>query len=144
MTQTVDDALRAATLYSDGLLYVFVKLPARAITAAAGIIAEYGAPFCGLIVDKDEVTLMIPQDAFDDFSERLPGHVLADGRYRLITLDVALDANLIGFMARISAALAAAGVPIFPYAAYTRDHLFVPVEKFDLAMNALKTLGAAV
>jgi hypothetical protein len=140
MPQTVKQALNAASFYSDSQPYAFARLPSTAITAAAGVVAEIGEPFCALLVDKDEVTLMIPAEAWDDFAKRLPGSTLSSQRYRLITIDVALEPDLIGFMAHISRALADAGVSILPFAAYTRDHLFVPEENFSLAMTTLEKL----
>jgi hypothetical protein len=43
-------------------------------------------------------------------------------------------------MAVLSNALAAAGVPIFPFAAYSRDHLLVPADQFDLALVTLEAM----
>jgi hypothetical protein len=142
MPQTVKLALSAASFYSDGQPYAFARLPAAAIMAAAGVVAEIGEPFCTLIIDKDEVTLMIPAEAWDDFAKRLPGSTLSPQRYRLITIDVALEPDLVGFMAHISQALAEAGVSILPFAAYTRDHLFVTEENFNLAITTLEKLRA--
>jgi hypothetical protein len=62
VAQTVEDALRAATLYSDDVTYIMVSLPAAAITAAAGVLAEISEPFAALIADKDEVTLVLTAD----------------------------------------------------------------------------------
>lgn len=140
MTQTVEQILAVAALYSDEKDYVIVQLPAAAITAAAGIIAEVSEPFCALIVDKDEVSLVIPYEAWEDFSRRLPNHKVADKRYRLITFDIALEMSLVGFMARISQALAEVNVSILTFAAFTRDHLLVPANQFDIAMAALQQL----
>jgi hypothetical protein len=140
MAQTVEQALRSATLYSDHQAYVIVQLPASAIMAAAGVVAEIGEPFCALIIDKDEVSLIIPQDAWTDFAKRLPNHQIVDRPYQLITLDVELDMALVGFMARISQALAEAGVSILPLAAYSRDHILISADQFDIAMAALQKL----
>jgi hypothetical protein len=140
MAQTVEQALAAATLYSDQQEYIVIQLPASAIMAAAGIIAEIGEPFCALIVDKDEVTLIIPAEAWDDFQQRLPKHQLMEQTYRLITFDAVLDPSLIGFMARISQTLTEVKVSILPVAAYSRDHIFVPAQQFDIAMSALERI----
>jgi len=137
---TVDDFLAKMNLYSDEQDYVLVQLPVAAIVAAAGVVAEVGEPFCALLVDKDEVSLMLPAEALEDFGGRLQGHKVAETRYRLLTLDVATEPNLVGFMARVSGALAEAGVSVFPYAAYTRDHIFVPAEQFDTARKTLEQL----
>jgi hypothetical protein len=140
MTQTVEQILAAAKLYSDEKDYIIVQLPATAITAAAGIIAEISEPFCALIVDKDEVSLVVPQEVWEDFSKRLPNHKVAEKPYKLITFGIVLEMNLVGFMARISQALAEANVSILTFAAFTRDHFLVPADQFDIAMAALQKL----
>jgi hypothetical protein len=140
MTKTLEQVLSELKLYSDNQIYAIIKLPPSAIMVAAGIIAEIGEPFCGLIVDKDEVTLIIPQEAVADFSSRLRGQTMGETAYRLITFDVATDFMLVGLMAALSRALADAGVTVMPYAAYTRDHILVPVEQFETAWKALEKL----
>jgi hypothetical protein len=140
MTQTVEQILAAAQLYSDQRDYIIIRLPAAAITAAAGIIAEISEPFCALIVDKDEVSLVVPNEAWGDFSKRLPNHKIADKPYKLITFDIALEMSLVGFMAHVSQALAGANVSILTFAAFTRDHVLVPAAQFDIAMAALQKL----
>lgn len=138
--QTVSDALRAATLFSDGHDYKLIRLPPQAITVAAGVLAEISEPFSALIVDKDEVTLVICVDDFEQYAKRLSENVVSVETYRLITFDVELEPTLIGFMARISHALADSGVTIMPFAAYSRDHLLIPATSFDEAMRVLENL----
>jgi hypothetical protein len=139
MPQTVEDALKDAEFVVDEDTYRLVKLHPRAISAAAGVVAEIAEPFCVLIVDKDEVSLVIPEDAVEDFAHRLHEHELGE-TYKLITVDAVLQPDLIGFMARISSALAAAEVGVFPYAAYSRDHILVPAAQVDRALDALNAL----
>ncbi len=140
MTQTAQDALKTAILYSDGERYALIKLPAAAITVAAAIIAEIGEPFSALLIDKDEVSLVLSADDLEDYAKRLPGHETTGRYYRLITFDGELSPDLIGFMALIAKTLADAGIWILPLGAYTRDHLLVPEEKFDAAIAALEQL----
>lgn len=140
MSQTVEQALSDAQLYTDDVIYRFVTLPTNAITVAAGIIAEASVPFCALLVDKDEVTLMIPDDVCDAFSNRLKYGTISEITYRLITFDVVLEPTLIGFMAYITKALAEADISVMPFAAYSRDHLFVAEADIDKAMSILQSL----
>ena len=140
MCQSVADALRRANLYSDERIYRMLKLPPNAITLAAGVVAETGLPFCALMVDKDEVTLMIPDEAQRAYSARLRAAITSEREYRLITLDAVLDLELVGFMARIAESLASAGIPILTFAAYSRDHIFVASDDFDTAMRTLQRL----
>lgn len=140
MPQTVQQVMQHARFYSDNQPYRLIGLPAGAIMAAAGVVAEIGEPFCGMVVDKDEVTLLIPQEAWEDFHHRLPGAVPNVTPYRLITVDVPLEPDLVGFLAHVSAALANASIPILTFAAYSRDHFFVPENQFDLALSVFETL----
>jgi hypothetical protein len=144
MPQTAAEVLKQAVVYTDNQDYVLVKLPPKAITAAAGVVAQVSEPFCALLVDKDEVSLVIPQEAWEDFQSRLPGHVVNAQYYRLLTFDIELDFNVIGFMALISAALAEAGVSILPLAAYSRDHILVSAAQLDTALAALRELQQRV
>ena len=144
MNEAVRKALRDAHLYSDGVDYSIIRLPPRAITAAAGIVAEISEAFCTLIVDKDEVSLIIPVEAVEDFAKRLKDHETSPTPYRLITFDLPLDFSLIGFMAAVSQALAEAEVSILPIAAFSRDHILVPANQFDIAFQALKKLQSTL
>lgn len=138
----IREILKTANFVSNGERYTVIRLPARAITAAAGITAEMGKPFLALVVDQDEVTLVLPTEALADFASRLRDSEASSDIYRLITCDAILPPDLIGFMAQISALLAAASVTIFPYAAFSRDHFLVPESQFDQAMLALNALKA--
>ena len=140
MGQAVEQILAQTKLYTDRVDYRVIHLPAGAIMAAAGVLAEIGEPFCALVVDKDEVTLVIPAEALSDFAPRLRDYVASEKTYRLITFDLELQMELVGFMARVSAVLAEAGVPILPFAAYARDHLLVASDQVDIAIAALEKL----
>ena len=127
-----------ATLYTDDTLYQLVHLPPAAVMASAVVVAEVAEPFSALIADKDEVTLLLSQDAWEEFARRLPDHRLG-GRYRLITFDLPLDPDLIGFLALISGILAEAGVSILALSAFERDHILVPADRFQAAWDALRS-----
>lgn len=143
MAQTVKQALAEMQLYTDDQRYKLVHLPARAVLAAASVLAEIGEPFGVIIVDKDEVTLVLTDDDLQAYAHRLPGFTASAADYRLITFDIELDPNLTGFMAQISAALAQADVTILPFAAYNRDHLLVPAGQYEQATAALRNLRTA-
>ena len=66
--------------------------------------------------------------------------MIEEVNYRLIAFDVVLDPTLIGFMAKITKALAGAKISVLPFAAYSRDHIFVADRDFDKAMQVLEDL----
>lgn len=132
------EALKTATLTTDDKLYLVVHLPAPALVAGAGVLAEIAEAFSALIADKDEVTLIVPADKWEFFLHRLPDHTLMTDSYRLITFDLELPPDLLGFMALVAQILADAGVSILPLAAYHRDHVLVTEAQFQTAWDALR------
>jgi hypothetical protein len=140
INMNVRDLIAKTPLFSDGEAYLMIKLPASAITVAAGIVAEIGDPFAALIIDKDEVSLVVPHEAVDEFGTRLRGHVASSMRYRLITFDIELPHDIVGYLAPITTALAAAGISILAFAAYTRDHVLVPEDRYADALRVIEAL----
>jgi hypothetical protein len=144
MTSNAKSAVQAMQLHTDGESYRFIRLPNGRATAAAGVLAETADPFLALMVDKDEITLVLPESVVNDYAKRLGEYTLSDSAYRLITFDIELNHDLIGFTALVSAVLAEAGVPIMPLAAFSRDHILVPADHFQTAWNALEKLKAGL
>lgn len=61
-------------------------------------------------------------------------------RWIWLELSVYSDLNAVGFLAKVSAALAASGIPCNVVAAYHHDHIFVPEEKSEAAISAIEAL----
>lgn len=61
--------------------------------------------------------------------------------WKLITLTVQSDLSVVGFLAKITDKFAKAGVSVNVVSAYYHDHLFVPKEKADKAIEVLKKLS---
>ena len=143
MTQTLAQVLASTGISSDGCDYRLLRLPAKAIILAAGIMAESGIPFCAAVADKEEMSLLLREDVVQEFANRLRSADISEQVYRQITFEASLEPALVGFMAAVSQALGAAEIPILAYAAYSRDHIFVPSEKFDDALRALAVMQAS-
>ena len=60
---------------------------------------------------------------------------------RMITLNVHSSLEAVGFLARIAAQLAAASMGVNPVAGYFHDHLFVPEDRAEQALVALRQLA---
>ncbi|HEY9075925.1 MAG TPA: ACT domain-containing protein [Anaerolineaceae bacterium] len=60
-----------------------------------------------------------------------------------ITLKVHSDLQAVGFLAAISQALAAEGIPCNVVSGYYHDHLFVPVEKSQAVLEILARLQSS-
>jgi hypothetical protein len=64
-----------------------------------------------------------------------------EGSWSLITCNVTSDLASVGFLARMSTALAQAGISANAVSAYFHDHLFVPKEKANEALAILQKLS---
>jgi hypothetical protein len=60
---------------------------------------------------------------------------------RMVTLTVHSALDAVGFLARLSAALAAQGIACNVVSAFHHDHLFVPKDRLEAAMQVLDGLG---
>jgi hypothetical protein len=63
-------------------------------------------------------------------------------RCRMITLDVHSSLEAVGFIAAIAARLAEAGMGVNPVSGFYHDHLFVPADRAEEAMEILRELSS--
>lgn len=93
-----------------------------------------------LLRDPFEVTLL-----FDEEDWRAMRHAARDAKveagFRLVTLDVELDWNVVGFLAHVTRILAEASISVGALSAFSRDHLLI---KQDDLGKALRVLGEHV
>jgi len=93
------------------------------------------APFM-LLRDGHEVTLLL-----DETDWRTMRHALRDarveGNFRLLTFDIELDWNVVGFLARVTEILAGAGVSCGALSAFSRDHLLIRQDDLGTALRVL-------
>jgi len=93
-----------------------------------------------VILDEREATALLPEAALLDMP---PARHVQRG-WALITLDQPMEWNVTGVLAAVATALAAAGIPLGAAAAFARDHVYVPAERLDDALDALRPLCAGV
>jgi hypothetical protein len=97
------------------------------------------SPFM-ILMDAFEVTLLLDEEDLATIRPVLAGAKIERG-FRLLTFDLEMDLEVVGFIAEVSRILAATGVPIFAISAFSRDHILV--KQNDLA-TALRALGPHV
>lgn len=89
--------------------------------------------------ENEGLTIVFQEEIKDDM-ESLSGSESA-GPFALITLNVFSDLMAVGFLARLTEALAAKGISVNAFPAFHHDHLLVPYGKKDEAIEALKQLS---
>lgn len=97
------------------------------------------APFM-IFKDNFEITLLLDEIDFGKIKNDLQLTKYESG-FRMLTFDIELDFNVVGFLAEITKILAEAEISIIALSAFSRDHILVKQE--NLA-NALKVLGEFV
>jgi len=97
------------------------------------------APFM-IFKDRFETTLLLDEIDFGTLR-----HAVRDAKtersFRLLTFNIELDFNVVGFLAEVARILAEADISIVALSAFSRDNLLVKQD--DLA-KALKVLGEYV
>jgi hypothetical protein len=141
---SVHQIIKQGSFSSDERRYRVIHLPANAVTVAAGVLAEVGEAFSGLLVDAKEVTLILADEAYEAYQGRLRHATASPQRYRFITFDSTLDFDVVGFMAVVSQTLADANISLLAYASYHFDHFLVAEDDFEAATQALSALKASL
>ncbi len=93
------------------------------------------APFM-IFRDKREITLLLDEIDFGAIKNAIQ-NAKTEGNFRLLTFDIELGFEVVGFMAEITRILAEAEISIVALSAFSRDHILI--KQADLS-NALKAL----
>lgn len=97
------------------------------------------APFM-IFRDKWEVTLLFDEVDFGTIRHAIR-EAKTEGNFRLLSFDLKMDFNVVGFLAEVSRILAEAEISIVALSAFSRDHVLI--KQADLP-KALKILGQYV
>ena len=97
------------------------------------------APYM-LLRDAREVTLLLDETDWQTM-RHAAREARVEGGFRMLTLDIELGWEVVGYLARVTAILAEAGIPVGALSAFCRDHLLI---KQDDLGRALRVLGEHV
>jgi len=87
------------------------------------------------IKDKSELTVIIDQTKLNEKDV-----IKSEKDWKLITFNVVLDFSLIGFISKISSALAEANISIFVVSSYSTDHILVKKKDLNKTIEILREL----
>ena len=89
-----------------------------------------------LLRDAHETTLLVEEEDWRAM-RHAARDARAEGGWRLVTLDIELGWDVVGYLARVTEILAAEGIPVGALSAFSRDHLLVKQEDLGRALRAL-------
>lgn len=142
MEQSAAELLRETKIEVDAATYVLLSLTSEQWTTLLSdpeLSPRMSVPFM-IFYDGREVTLLLDEDDFANVRGAVRD-AKAERGFRLLTFDVELDLNTVGYLALAAKILADANVSVVPLGAFSRDHLLIKQD--DLAA-ALKALGPHV
>jgi hypothetical protein len=117
--------------------YVLASVPVARASEAVAVLARARGSFAAFVLERDECSLTVAESLRPDL-DGLAGPIA--GPYRVLTFDLSLELDVIGFMAPAAERLAAAGVSIVPLCGFRTDHLLVWDRDLDVATRTLETL----
>lgn len=126
----------AIKLYLPETRYVIASLPLACFSEALAALGSVDG-FVSLTRDKDEVTLIVAEETWQQFVARF-ADAKAQGKRRMIVFDEVFDFTVVGFIAEISRALAEAGISILNISTYRTDAVLVHELHFEEAVAAVK------
>lgn len=92
------------------------------------------------VIDKNEITTICERN-------KLPAEYVIEvdeDDWRIITFDMLLPMDLVGFIAKISNAIAEEGISILYISAYSTDHLLIQEKDLQKTVAKLKKMGCRV
>jgi len=96
-------------------------------------------PPAQLVREAGETTLLLSAGRLSEVLARHPASRVQEGLL-WIRFEAAMGWEVVGFLARVTGALAAAGVPLGAVCGYSRDHLFVAEAHEDTVRRVLDEL----
>jgi hypothetical protein len=117
--------------------YALVSLPPSRARLAEGFLARVGSRGIGQVVaEREGVTLLLPERTLRGLRGESEGWRVRRG-FRVISFACPMEWSVVGFLARVSRALADARVPVGVVCSFDFDHVFVPARRLPSARRAI-------
>ncbi len=88
------------------------------------------------IVDKNEITVVVDQSKYNKKDA-----LEIERNWKIISFDITLPFELVGFLAEISRVLAQKKISIFVISAFSTDHILVKEKDLRRAKEELRKIG---
>lgn len=135
---TVSDLLRETRVEVAPATYVLIGLSYKDWTRVLEnpeLSPRADSPFL-VFRDGREVTLLLEENDWQRIR-----HLVRDAKiergFRLVTLDIELPWNVVGYLARVTEILAASGIPVGALSSFSRDHLLIKQDDLGRALRVL-------
>ncbi|MCH2105350.1 MAG: ACT domain-containing protein [Planctomycetes bacterium] len=138
-TKSLQEALKGTTWQVEGGRFALVGFPQGPRVEDLALLGRAPAQ---IIREEEGTTLLIAADALEGVLERHP-EARVERDLAWVRFSMAMDWELVGFLAHVTGALAAAGVPLGCVCSFDRDHLFIAESHLEVATRVLDGLFPA-
>ncbi|MBI2113179.1 MAG: ACT domain-containing protein [Candidatus Wildermuthbacteria bacterium] len=121
--------------FSNGQITVSKKV--FAIATAKELVKDAFAA----IQDEKETTVVVDQSKLDQYKDVL---LEIDRDWKIITFDLLLPIDMVGFIATVANALAEEGISILVISSYSTDHILVQDYDLAKAITKIQSFGCKV
>ena len=139
--KTVSDLIRETRIEVAPAMYALVGLSYKdwaRVLENPELSPRADSPFM-VFRDGREVTLLVEENDWQAIR-----HLVRDAKvvrgFRLVTLDIELPWNVVGYLARVTEIVAAGGIPVGVLSSFSRDHLLIKQEDLGRAVSVLSEL----
>lgn len=116
--------------------YSIVSIPVEQKETVRDVMGELDV-FCSVTFERDEITLIIPEEVWSGIKKRFSGFSRESG-YKIITFDIPLEWTVTGYLAQFTSVLAENDISIGVISTYLKDHIIVKSEILDKSFHVLK------
>lgn len=116
--------------------FLVVRLPLKETVIIKDKIKLISDSFFSLTVNKDEITLVIPDTEWEKISDSFL-ELKIERTYKVIALELKLEWTVIGYVSYISRLLAEVGIPIGVISCYSKDYLLIKKHDIFMAIQLL-------
>ena len=125
--------MESSEVFRGGTVYVWDETFAIAQTVKPLINAF------AVIQDKKEITVIMDQEKIQEDDA-----IQMDSNWKLITFNMVLPLQTIGFLAKVTTVLADEHISVCTLSTYSTDHLLVKKQDLLKTLRKLETLGLSV
>ena len=121
---SIDDILASTELIVQPGQFYLAGISPELRTQLESDLSSIKGGFFQYINEVDVLTLLIRDNEWAEISNHYP-EAMVEGPLHIFTFSVAMDWQVVGFLAAVTGLLARAGIPLGAVCGYYRDHLFI-------------------
>ncbi len=117
--------------------FVIVGVPKDQSDKVKAKIRDFSDGFNSVVFGEDKITLILPQRNWEQIERSFYDFELQKDR-KLITFDINLDRDVVGYLDVVTSLLAKNGISAGVVSTYFKDHILVKESDEDNAINILQ------